>query len=129
MLHIRELVATGGKSVSEAFVIVNWKIANDKKEAYDTWYDQMMSFQRGAGAVCGVCCVRTVRNRDAWFQDACCVTTSHNSPTATRITRASASTIPSPTASTRISFSPNGIPAEQLRSRIDSQSPREDPGL
>jgi hypothetical protein len=38
MMHIRELVTTGGKTMAEAFGVVNWKLAGDKKEAYDEWY-------------------------------------------------------------------------------------------
>ena len=40
MMHIRELVTTGGKTMTEAFGIVSWKVAGDKKEAYDEWYNE-----------------------------------------------------------------------------------------
>ena len=40
MMHIRELVTTGGKTMAEAFVVVNWKVTADKKEAYDAWYNE-----------------------------------------------------------------------------------------
>ena len=39
MLHIRELVTTGGKTMVEAFGVVNWHVAADKKLAYDVWYN------------------------------------------------------------------------------------------
>ena len=39
MLHIRELVTTGGKTMAEAFGVVNWHVAADKKMAYDDWYN------------------------------------------------------------------------------------------
>jgi hypothetical protein len=40
MMHIRELVTTGGKTMAEAFVDINWRVAADKKEAYDEWYNE-----------------------------------------------------------------------------------------
>jgi hypothetical protein len=40
MMHIRELVTTGGKTMADAFGVVNWRIAEDKKKAYDEWYNE-----------------------------------------------------------------------------------------
>ena len=40
MMDIRELVTTGGKTMANAFGVVNWKVAGDKKQAYDEWYNE-----------------------------------------------------------------------------------------
>ena len=40
MMHIRELVTTGGKTMADAFIEVNWRVAEDKKMVYDEWYNE-----------------------------------------------------------------------------------------